>query len=71
MSGRDFDLTLGGKGEKRQNSPSLDRIQPPLGYVEGNLRFVCTHVNIAMSNYGLEDFLTLCKDVLTYRGVSP
>jgi hypothetical protein len=39
--------------------PSLDRIVPALGYVDGNLRIVCNIVNSAMNEWGLESLLEL------------
>ncbi|HXI41515.1 MAG TPA: hypothetical protein VNH83_16145, partial [Bryobacteraceae bacterium] len=38
--------------------PSLDRIVPALGYVDGNVRVVCNIVNSAM-RWGLESLLEL------------
>lgn len=41
-------------GEKRSPaSPSLDRIQPHLGYVVGNVRVICDLANRAKSNLSL------------------
>ena len=42
-------------------SPQLDRIIPSLGYVPGNVRVVAKIVNHAMSDWGLEAFVTVAK----------
>lgn len=49
------------------NAPSVDRIIPALGYIKGNVRLVCYQVNVAMSDYGLDTFLNLCKTVVEYQ----
>jgi hypothetical protein len=36
----------GGEGDDRNNSPSLDRIVPELGYVEGNVVWISNRANI-------------------------
>lgn len=48
-----------GKYRKDPFGPSLDRIIPALGYVEGNLRVVCNIVNSAMNEWGLSSLQTL------------
>lgn len=57
------DLTPPGDYEKKRHrdpfGPSLDRIQPALGYVPGNLRVVSNIVNLAMNEWGLEALLVL------------
>ena len=39
-------LEWGGEGDERNNSPSLDRIVPELGYVEGNVVWISNRANI-------------------------
>ena len=39
-------LEFGGEGDDRDNSPSLDRIVPELGYVEGNVVWISNRANI-------------------------
>lgn len=41
--------------------PSLDRIDPSLGYVPGNVRIVCLIANTAMLHYGEAAFLDLAR----------
>lgn len=45
-------------------SPSLDRINPLLGYVETNVRFVLHGVNSLKGNGTDEDVLIICKALL-------
>jgi len=45
------------------NSLSIDRITPSLGYTEGNVRLVIHHVNMAMSVFGLDALIKLVKDI--------
>lgn len=52
---------------KRPDCPSLDRIDRTLGYVDGNVRVVCTAVNIAINEWGEERFYKMCADVLRTR----
>lgn len=62
ISGIPFDLS---KSETKFNkyAPSLDKIIPEKGYVKGNVRLVCWHVNVAIAEYGLDDFIFLCNSV--------
>lgn len=66
ISGRIFDLD---PSEERVNkdAPSLDRIVPQLGYVFGNVRFITWQTNAAISEYGLENFIALCKDIMEFN----
>ena len=37
-------------------APSLDRIIPEKGYVKGNVRIIVYQLNVALSEFGLEQF---------------
>ena len=64
ISHRSFDLESSGVfGQVNPNAPSIDRINPKLGYVEGNVRIVIYHVNVAISEFGLDIFQKLIKDI--------
>ena len=39
-------------GKRMWNSPSIDRIDPQLGYTYSNVRIVCFAVNAALGNWG-------------------
>lgn len=45
------------------DAPSLDKIIPRLGYIKGNVRFVCYQVNMALNEYGEEQLIKMCKRV--------
>lgn len=66
ICGRPFDLEPA-KERVNKNAPSLDRIIPELGYTKGNVRFVSWQVNAAISEYGLENFMNICKDVIEFN----
>lgn len=64
VSRRSFDLKpFGKKGQVNPNAPSVDRIVPELGYTKGNIRLVTYHVNVALSEFGLDELIKLAKDV--------
>ena len=41
-----------GFGQRRPFAPSVDRINPALGYVKGNVRIVCVITNQALGTWG-------------------
>lgn len=63
VSGREFDLIYQ-EGGPNPNGPSFDRIDSSLGYTLDNVRFVTYHVNTALSSFGDEALISLCKDIL-------
>lgn len=65
ITNQSFDLNyFGKKGQVNPNAPSIDRIIPELGYVEGNVRLVTYHVNVALSEFGLEKLIELSMHIL-------
>lgn len=67
ISGREFSLDSG-KNRVNQDTPSLDRITPSLGYVKGNVRLVTYHTNVALSEFGLEALYQLIADIQNNKG---
>jgi len=62
LTGQPFDLSSwGAHGQVNPQAPSVDRIIPNLGYVKGNVRLVTYHMNIALSDFGIEEFEKLIK----------
>jgi len=55
LTGLPFDL------EDPMSSPSLDRIDPTLGYVKTNVRVVLTMVNIMMNRWGPEKVIQVAE----------
>ena len=64
ISKRELDLNpYGEKGQVNPNAPSIDRINPKLGYVQGNVRIVIYHINVALSEFGLDALIKLAQDL--------
>lgn len=51
--------------------PSLDRVDPELGYVDGNVRVVCLITNTAMLHYGESALLELAASIVQHRNLLP
>ena len=45
------------------NNASLDRIDSKIGYIEGNLQWVTSQVNMMKQNYSQEEFIKVCCSV--------
>lgn len=56
-----------GDGKHQWNSPSIDRIQPELGYVYSNIRIICRALNVAFGNWGEEKLLKIIRRMKWYR----
>ena len=52
-----------GHGGHDDNSPSLDRIIPSLGYVKGNVRVISQRANLLKSNATVEELLAVLSDL--------
>jgi hypothetical protein len=44
-------------------SPSLDRIDPTLGYIKGNVRVISHRANAMKSNASADELITFCQNV--------
>ena len=67
VTGQPFDLEpWGNKGQVSPQAPSIDRIIPKLGYVKGNVRIITYHLNVALSDFGINEFEKL---ITSYRSV--
>ena len=67
-----FELGRSEKGKVHPYAPSLDRIIPEKGYVKGNVRIIVYQLNVALSEFGLEQFnnfinLYITNSDVTYR----
>jgi hypothetical protein len=52
-----------GPSANNGNGPSLDRIEPNLGYVRGNIRIISHRANTLKSNGTLEEFRKIVSDL--------
>lgn len=52
---------VSGKGKKRNSSPTLDRIQPNLGYIKGNVIVISDLANRIKSNATVEEIEAVAK----------
>lgn len=64
---QDFQCALTGRpieAMELNNAASLDRIDSSLGYIEGNLQWVTSMVNMCKQQYTQQEFLDMCEDVV-------
>lgn len=62
VSGLPLNLDDGDLG-KQALRPSVDRIHPKKGYVQGNVRLVATIVNFGINRWSYDVFVTMCMAV--------
>lgn len=68
LTGQVLDLgPYGKKGQVNPKAPSIDRIIPHLGYTKGNIRIITYHMNIALSDFGIDEFENLITHYLNVR----
>lgn len=65
LSGIPFDLTPTKASHFNPYSPSIDRIDSSKGYTFKNSRVILTALNVALSEYGLDTYLTIAKKVIS------
>lgn len=59
------EMIIGGKrGELMDNFLSLDRINPSLGYIKGNVVWCCYLINTMKGNHSKEDFFSLINLII-------
>lgn len=51
------------KGYAKRNAVSLDRLQPELGYIKGNVRFITYQANCAKGSFSDEDLVSMCSAI--------
>lgn len=64
LSGLVFVRTPPGRYRTHPFAPSIDRIEPHLGYVKENCRLVCFGVNRARSDWGDEILLQIAQGIV-------
>ena len=68
LSGRGFGLDQTAKFRQvHPDAPSIDRIEPSKGYVEGNVRLLTYHTNVCVNEYGDEILFDLIEDIQRRR----
>ena len=55
------------KRKRAFNTPSIDRINPQMGYVYSNIRIVCWGINCAMSDWGEATLFNIITAWLAHR----
>lgn len=69
VSGREFNLdSYDGYRQVHPDAPSIDRMEPSLGYVRDNVRLVTYQSNVCLNEYGQEQLLDLSEDILINAG---
>ena len=54
------------EGGRNVDTPSLDRINPELGYVKGNVKIISTLANMMKSSANKEQIRMFCKNIHNY-----
>lgn len=67
LSGVPFTL----EGSRSATSPSLDRIIPYLGYIDGNVRVICHALNAGMGDWGEQELRRIVETWLGNAIVPP
>lgn len=50
---------------KSLKKASLDRIDSSMGYIEGNLEFVCSGINLAKNNFTKKDMTSFLSEIMS------
>lgn len=64
VTGIKFDLESYGPKKRSPWAPSVDRINPELGYTDDNVRVVVTIYNLAKSNFKADDLSRLARAIV-------
>lgn len=59
----DFNVVAERSSYPHRDMPSVDKIEPSLGYVVGNIAWTYYYVNRAKNDLNFEEFLNLCQTV--------
>ena len=62
-----FELRRPEFGKVHPYAPSIDRIEPSRGYTKGNVRIIVYQLNVALSEFGLEQFNNFVKLYMPYK----
>lgn len=64
MTGIPFTIDSEEKGKTQPFAPSIDRIDPSLGYTRENVRLICYVVNCCLHDFGEEVFCALARNLV-------
>ena len=68
VSGRNFILEPSKKFRQvHPDAPSIDRIIPKNGYIEGNVRLITYHSNVCVNEYGDKVLIDLIRDIMANK----
>jgi hypothetical protein len=67
ISGIQFDFQKDSEFRIRPWAPSIDRINPKLGYVKSNVRLVCIVANLAINQFGDFIFDKMCRSYVANK----
>lgn len=68
LSGVEIFFPRGGGAQRIHGTASLDRIDPTLGYISGNVRWLHKHVNIMRNIYHDDYFIDMCRKIVALKG---
>jgi hypothetical protein len=71
VSGISFPIHRVSDPKAKPFRPSIDRIEPRLGYIVGNVRLVCEIVNLAMNQWGEPALIKLVQEMAANRRGEP
>ena len=71
LTGIKFNVIKPATARRRHWIPSVDRIDSKKGYVPGNVRLICSIVNIALNDFGEELLLQIARELLRHRRKNP
>lgn len=54
------------EGGRAEDTPALDRVDPKLGYIKGNVRFISTLANMMKSSATRIQLETFCNNIFNY-----
>lgn len=68
VSGVSFNMARPAGAFRRPLAPSIDRMNASVGYDSRNCRLVCSAVNFAMNEWGLDVFVMIARATVAKRG---
>lgn len=66
LSGLPLEFEWRCNGITHKRTASLDRIDSLKGYIEGNVQWTHSHINVMKNTHSFEYFIKLCREVVNY-----